>query len=180
MLCDGKFSWTTKVNLKLKWSGKSLCSATRRSCAKWLSGLDYQRVYAIYNKSRIILVLAIPCIALAFDTFIFVLTIQKTIRHAISMRSSGQASVTETELFTGTNTSNIWAFITPFFDISLPNILISRLVLNLRTFSLLEATRSQTITTISGLNFATNRILGNIGGPIQSGEVEQEEENVGE
>ncbi|KAF5350943.1 hypothetical protein D9757_014382 [Collybiopsis confluens] len=138
-----------------------------------------QGVYAIYNKSRIILALATPCIAFAFDAFISGLTILRTIRHAISMRRLGQASVTETALFAGNNISTIWTVIIPFFNISLPNILISRLVLNLRTFSSFEETRSQTITTISGMNFATNRMLGNIGAPMQSG-VEQEEEDVEE
>ncbi|KAF5389772.1 hypothetical protein D9757_005950 [Collybiopsis confluens] len=127
-----------------------------------------------------ILQLATLCIAFAFDAFISGLTILRTIRHAISMRRLGQASVTETTFFTGSNISTTWIFIVPFFNITLPNILISRLVLNLRTFSSFEETRSQTITTISGFTFATNRILGNIGAPMQYGDVEQEEEDVEE
>ncbi|KAJ3805972.1 hypothetical protein F5876DRAFT_69341 [Lentinula aff. lateritia] len=71
----------------------------------------------------------------------------------------------------------------PFFDI-LPNLLISRLMLNLRTYSApgnsITTTQGRARTWQSSLNFATNRMLGNIGAPLDGGSFgerdEQEEE----
>ncbi|KIK50966.1 hypothetical protein GYMLUDRAFT_252486 [Collybiopsis luxurians FD-317 M1] len=82
----------------------------------------------------------------------------------------------------GHNVSNVKSFfilITPFFNI-LPNILISRLMLNLRTFSIPEGVNRPTQNTEgqqhSALQFATNSFLGNIGTPLGGGSVEEEEE----
>ncbi|KAJ3887057.1 hypothetical protein GG344DRAFT_69136 [Lentinula edodes] len=70
----------------------------------------------------------------------------------------------------------------PFFDI-LPNLLISRLMLNLRTYSASEnsitTTQGGARTQQSSLNFATNRMLGNIGAPLDGesfGEGDEQEE----
>ncbi|KAJ4491091.1 hypothetical protein C8R41DRAFT_867632 [Lentinula lateritia] len=70
----------------------------------------------------------------------------------------------------------------PFFDI-FPNLLISRLMLNLRTYSAPEnsitTTQGGARTQQSSLNFATNRMLGNIGAPLDGesfGEGDEQEE----
>ncbi|KAF5389713.1 hypothetical protein D9757_005948 [Collybiopsis confluens] len=127
------------------------------------SALFTLRVYAIYNKSRIILVVSALLITFRLFTdtvFLIFSPVYSTSGSAFEKFSRCEGQFKDTLLF----------------NHSLPNILISRLVLNLRAFSSLEETRSQRITTISGMNFATNRMLGNIGAPLQSGEEEQEEE----
>ncbi|KAJ3898426.1 hypothetical protein F5879DRAFT_1026588 [Lentinula edodes] len=66
----------------------------------------------------------------------------------------------------------------------LPNLLISRLMLNLRTYfapgNSITTTPGEARTQQSSLNFATNRMLGNIGAPLDGGSFgegdEQEEE----
>jgi hypothetical protein len=67
----------------------------------------------------------------------------------------------------------------PFELFSLPNILISRLMLNLRTFSspaeLSQVTQTAT-KQLSGLHFATNSFLGNIGAPLDGGQEEAVED----
>ncbi|KAJ3924492.1 MAG: hypothetical protein NXY57DRAFT_969760 [Lentinula lateritia] len=76
---------------------------------------------------------------------------------------------------------NFVDFVTPFFNV-LPNLLISRLMLNLRTYSEPgNTTISQGQQThVSSLNFASNQMLGNIGAPLDGGssneEAEEEEE----
>ncbi|KAJ3858840.1 hypothetical protein EV359DRAFT_87139 [Lentinula novae-zelandiae] len=73
--------------------------------------------------------------------------------------------------------NNFVDFITPFFDI-LPNILISRLMLNLRTYSEpgnTSISQGQQ-TRVSSLNFASNQMLGNIGAPLDGRSFNEEEE----
>ncbi|KIK52743.1 hypothetical protein GYMLUDRAFT_963094 [Collybiopsis luxurians FD-317 M1] len=74
------------------------------------------------------------------------------------------------------NTSLV--LIIPFFNI-LPNMLISHLMLHLRTFSSPEAiskvAQSSAGQQYSGLCFATNSFLGNIGAPLDSGDNDKEE-----
>ncbi|KIK50961.1 hypothetical protein GYMLUDRAFT_50870 [Collybiopsis luxurians FD-317 M1] len=149
--------------------------------------------------------LGIPFITLALDVFIFGLTLRKTVHHAFAMRKIGESSVTQLILRDGSvyflimlvvgifatiasldllhTTSNVagsfFNLVTPFFSI-LPNILISRLVLNLRTFctseELSRITHDSAGKQYSGLQFATNSILGNIGAPLDGGAMEEEEE----
>ncbi|KAJ3897383.1 hypothetical protein F5879DRAFT_983099 [Lentinula edodes] len=75
------------------------------------------------------------------------------------------------------NLNNVEDFIIPFFDL-LPNLLISRLMLNLRTYSEPgNSTISQGQQThVSSLNFASNQMLGNIGAPLDGGSFNEEEE----
>ncbi|KAJ3926981.1 MAG: hypothetical protein NXY57DRAFT_1042799 [Lentinula lateritia] len=74
------------------------------------------------------------------------------------------------------NINNFAIFVTPFFDI-LPNLLISRLMLNLRTYSEPgNTTISQGQQThVSSLNFASNQMLGNIGAPLVGRSFNEEE-----
>ncbi|KAF5366902.1 hypothetical protein D9757_011391 [Collybiopsis confluens] len=139
------------------------------------------RVYAIYNKSHIILV--ISALLITFRLFTDTLLIPHLVPHFRSFQDVNtwlRVNQNPKAKVLATNQPIVEILNSLPAPISLPNILISRLVLNLRTFSSLEETRSQTISTISGLNFATNRMLGNIGAPMRSGEVEQEEEDVEE
>ncbi|KAJ4466171.1 hypothetical protein C8J55DRAFT_565906 [Lentinula edodes] len=71
----------------------------------------------------------------------------------------------------------LYHFVAPFFDI-LPNLLISRLMLNLCTYSEPgNTTISQgQQTRVSSLNFASNQMLGNIGAPLDGGSFNEEEE----
>ncbi|KAJ3924499.1 MAG: hypothetical protein NXY57DRAFT_969746 [Lentinula lateritia] len=75
------------------------------------------------------------------------------------------------------NGNNSEEFVTPFFDI-LPIILISRLMLNLHTYSEPgNTTISQgQQTRVSSLNFASNQMLGNIGAPLDGRSFNEEEE----
>ncbi|KAJ3886521.1 hypothetical protein GG344DRAFT_69602 [Lentinula edodes] len=75
------------------------------------------------------------------------------------------------------NNTNSEDFVAPFFDI-LPNILISRLMLNLRTYSEpgnTSISQGQQ-TCVSSLNFASNQMLGNIGAPLDGGSFNEQEE----
>ncbi|KAJ3885525.1 hypothetical protein GG344DRAFT_70452 [Lentinula edodes] len=138
--------------------------------------------------------LAIPLLALGYDIFIFILTAIKTVQHSLEMQRLNQSSITliiirdvaiilavfSVVLLKSGNTNNFRIFVTPFFEI-LPNLLISRLMLNLRTYS---APGNSTIsqgqqTHVSSLDFASNQMLGNIGAPLD-GESFNEEEEEGE
>ncbi|KAJ4474748.1 hypothetical protein C8J55DRAFT_490652 [Lentinula edodes] len=122
--------------------------------------------------------------------------IARTVKHSVEMQRLNQSSITQLIIRDGTvyfletifnavslkseNLNNFLNFANPFFDI-LPNLLISRLMLNLRTYSEPgNTTISQgQKTNVSSLNFASNRMLGNIGAPLDGGsfnEPEQEEE----
>ncbi|KIK52114.1 hypothetical protein GYMLUDRAFT_251468 [Collybiopsis luxurians FD-317 M1] len=82
-------------------------------------------------------------------------------------------------LFAESADSSYITIIIPFFD-NLPNILISRLVLNLHAFTLFEeenrAAQVSRERQISGLQFATDSFLGNIGAPLDGGVMEEEED----
>ncbi|KAJ3899759.1 hypothetical protein F5879DRAFT_1005019 [Lentinula edodes] len=145
--------------------------------------------------------LAIPLLALGYDIFIFILTAIKTVQHSLEMQRLNQSSITQIIIRDGTlyfllmlvvaiilaifsvvslksgNLNNLKEFVTPFFDI-LPNILISRLMLNLRTYSEPgNTTISQgQQTRVSSLNFASNQMLGNIGAPLDGRSFNEEEE----
>ena len=74
------------------------------------------------------------------------------------------------------SSKTIWLLVFNLQTLSMPNMLSSRLVLNLHTFSGPE----ETSTFIeghqySGLQFATNSFLGNIGAPLD-GRINEEEE----
>ncbi|KAJ3884957.1 hypothetical protein GG344DRAFT_70944 [Lentinula edodes] len=129
--------------------------------------------------------LAIPLLALGYDILIFILTAIKTVQHSLEMQRLNQSSVTQIiirdeslkiSLKSG-NTNNFGIFVTPFFEI-LPNLLISHLMLNLRTYSEPgNTTISQgQQTRVSSLNFASNQMLGNIGAPLDGGSFNEEEE----
>ncbi|KIK61524.1 hypothetical protein GYMLUDRAFT_243686 [Collybiopsis luxurians FD-317 M1] len=74
--------------------------------------------------------------------------------------------------------NSFFGVISPFFTV-LPNILICRLMLNLRTFSSPEemsrATQLSEGMQFSGLHFATNSFLGNIGAPLNGDAMEKDE-----
>ncbi|KAJ3891641.1 hypothetical protein GG344DRAFT_65247 [Lentinula edodes] len=136
--------------------------------------------------------LAIPLLALGYDIFIFILTAIKTVQHSLEMQRLNQSSITQVIIRDGTlyflgyyscylqceslkvslksgNPNN--------FE-GLPNILISRLMLNLRTYSEPgNTTISQGQQThVSSLNFASNQMLGNIGAPLDGRSFNEEEE----
>ncbi|KAJ4489273.1 hypothetical protein C8J55DRAFT_486562 [Lentinula edodes] len=129
--------------------------------------------------------LGIPLLALGYDTFIFVLTAMKTVQHSLEMQRLKHSSITQiiirdeslkVSLKSG-NLINFEGFVAPFFEI-LPNILISRLMLNLRTYSEpgnTSISQGQQ-TRVSSLNFASNQMLGNIGAPLDGGSFNEEEE----
>ncbi|KAJ3872986.1 hypothetical protein F5051DRAFT_338405, partial [Lentinula edodes] len=150
-----------------------------------------------------------PFLALAFDTFTFVLTVRKTIHHAIRMYRLKESSITQVIILDGKYLilkSNSLRLLDLLFhsltcgyssnyptasiltsaqckSFRLPNLLISRLMLNLRTYSASEnsitTTQGGARTQQSSLNFATNRMLGNIGAPLDGesfGEGDEQEE----
>ncbi|KAJ3885566.1 hypothetical protein GG344DRAFT_70425 [Lentinula edodes] len=145
--------------------------------------------------------LGIPMLALGYDIFIFILTAIKTVQHSLEMQRLNQSSITQVIIRDGTlyfllmlvvaiilaifnvvslksgNFNNFEGFVAPFFDI-LPNLLISRLMLNLRTYSEPgNTTISQgQQTRVSSLNFASNQMLGNIGAPLDGGSFNEQEE----
>ncbi|KAJ3881619.1 hypothetical protein F5051DRAFT_474207 [Lentinula edodes] len=144
--------------------------------------------------------LAIPFLALGYDIFIFILTAIKTVQHSLEMQRLNQSSITQVIIRDGTlyflgyyscylqceslkvslksgNVNNFEDFVAPFFDI-LPNLLISRLMLNLRTYSEPgNTTISQgQQTRVSSLKFASNQMLGNIGAPLDGRSFNEEEE----
>ncbi|KAJ3805350.1 hypothetical protein F5876DRAFT_17795, partial [Lentinula aff. lateritia] len=101
--------------------------------------------------------LAIVFLILGYDIFIFMLTAIKTMQHAVEMQRLGEPGITQVIIRDGQYCTTI-----------LPNLLISRLMLNLRTYS---EPGNTTIskgqqTHVSSLNFASNQMLGNIGAPL--------------
>ncbi|KIK50962.1 hypothetical protein GYMLUDRAFT_50871 [Collybiopsis luxurians FD-317 M1] len=154
----------------------------------------------LFNKVE----LSIPFITLAFDIFIFGLTLRKTFKHAIAMRRLRESSVTQVivrdgsiyflimlvvaifnaiaysiNLLTASVIATFFDLISQFANI-LPNILIGRLVLNLHSFSDPEEvsrfSQSAEGQHYSGLKFATNSFLGNIGAPLDGGVMEDLDE----
>ncbi|KAJ3743008.1 hypothetical protein DFH05DRAFT_1498936, partial [Lentinula detonsa] len=142
----------------------------------------------------------IPFITLVYDIYIFGLTMRKTIELGFEMKRQGQSSVAHVivqdapdphlrvvllsaviaAILDGVSLHAILisSISTPFFDF-LPNMLISCLMLNLRTFptpgtgdTLTTSQRAQ----FSSLHFASNQMLGNIGAPLDGGSFNEEEE----
>ncbi|KAJ3746078.1 hypothetical protein DFH05DRAFT_1483637, partial [Lentinula detonsa] len=147
----------------------------------------------------------LPFITLVYDIYILGLTMRKTIELGFEMKRQGQSSVAHVivqdvvlvlavieAILSGVslhvsihhNQQHIFIAVlistisTPFFDF-LPNMLISRLMLNLRTFptpgtgdTLTTSQRAQ----FSSLHFASNQMLGNIGAPLDGGSFNEEEE----
>ncbi|KAJ3743018.1 hypothetical protein DFH05DRAFT_1498996, partial [Lentinula detonsa] len=126
----------------------------------------------------------IPFITLVYDMYIFGLTMRKTIGLGFKMKRQGQSSVAHVivqdavieAILSGADL--ISSIFSSFFDF-LPNMLISRLMLNLRTFptpgtgdTLTTSQRAQ----FSSLHFASNQMLGNIGAPLDGGSFNEEEE----
>ncbi|KAH7870605.1 uncharacterized protein C8R40DRAFT_1019728, partial [Lentinula edodes] len=116
--------------------------------------------------------LAIPLLALGYDIFIFVSTAVKTVKHSVEMQRLNQSSITQIIIRDG-NSCIYWTL--------LPNLLISRLMLNLHTFSKPRNTRMSQVqqTYVSSLDFASNRMLGNIGAPLDGRSFNEEEEDNG-
>ncbi|KAJ4466155.1 hypothetical protein C8J55DRAFT_587761 [Lentinula edodes] len=168
-----------------------------------------------YTQLLIFLVdLAIPLLALGYDIFTFILTAIKTVQHSLEMQRLNQSSITQIIIRDGNfciyfveciifmeslkaslksgnlnvyvNQSFIGDYILSNLFPRFPNILISRLMLNLRTYSEPgNSTISQGQQThVSSLNFASNQMLGNIGAPLdgesfnEEAEEEEEEERV--
>ncbi|KAJ3891017.1 hypothetical protein GG344DRAFT_65811 [Lentinula edodes] len=104
---------------------------------------------------HLIIQLAIPCLGLGYNILIFVLTAIKTAQHAVEMKRMGQSSITQViirdvaimETICGVN---FLEFVPPFYNL-LPNLLISRLMLNLHTYS--AASQGQQ-TNVSSMKFA--------------------------
>ncbi|KAJ3871600.1 hypothetical protein F5051DRAFT_484551 [Lentinula edodes] len=133
------------------------------------------------NLSR--LDLAIPLLALGYDIFIFILTAIKTVQHSLEMQRLNQSSITQIII-------RDVAIILAIFDVNpsryhqsqemviLPNLLISRLMLNLHTYSEPGNTTISQVqqTHVSSLNFASNQMLGNIGAPLDGRSFNEEEE----
>ncbi|KAJ3780156.1 hypothetical protein GGU10DRAFT_418516 [Lentinula aff. detonsa] len=165
-------------------------------------GLD--SLYIEFLSTPAIVRFVVPFIALAYDIYIFGLTMRKTIDLGFEMKRQGQSSVAHIIVQDGilyflvvllsaavfailkgitlknpTETAILISSIsTPFFDF-LPNMLISRLMLNLRTFP--TPGTGDTLTTsqrahFSSLHFASNQMLGNIGAPLDGGSFNEEEE----
>ncbi|KAJ3745493.1 hypothetical protein DFH05DRAFT_1542414 [Lentinula detonsa] len=148
----------------------------------------------------------IPFLALGYDIYIFGLTMRKTLDLGFKMKRQGQSSVAHViiqdgilyflvvlvsavieAILTGItlkdqiqNAALISSISAPFFGF-LPNLLISRLMLNLRTFP--TPGTGDTLTqraNLSSLHFASNQMLGNIGAPLDGGSFSEEEEELNE
>ncbi|KAJ3780248.1 hypothetical protein GGU10DRAFT_337329 [Lentinula aff. detonsa] len=158
-----------------------------------LSFKAFQHVRSIFLIQMCTLIqFVIPFITLVYDIYIFGLTMRKTIDLGFEMKRQGQSSVAHVIVqdviaaildgITLKKQSQAAALIStissPFFD-TLPNMLISRLMLNLRTFP--TPGTGDTLTTsqrahFSSLHFASNQMLGNIGAPLDGGSFNEEEE----
>ncbi|KAJ3795279.1 hypothetical protein GGU11DRAFT_747189 [Lentinula aff. detonsa] len=161
----------------------------------------------VVTASRSMIDFSVPFLALVYDIYIFGLTIRKTIELGFEMKRHSQSSVAHVILQDGIlyflvvllsavieailhgiklkdqtqATTLISGISSPFFNY-LPNMLISRLMLNLRTFPPPEG---HTLTTsqrayLSSLHFASNQILGNIGAPLDGGSFNEDEEEFNE
>ncbi|EIM89211.1 uncharacterized protein STEHIDRAFT_154890 [Stereum hirsutum FP-91666 SS1] len=134
-------------------------------------------------------------LALAFDVFVFAVTLFKTVHQVIAMRKFGHRSIAEVVLRDGTlyfitivllavaatilnllsisqgssQAFNVMSEImAPFFSV-LPNILTNRLVLNLRNVDQNRSTHSSALETRPfEAAPARSRFLGNIGEPLDS------------
>ncbi|KAH7870598.1 uncharacterized protein C8R40DRAFT_1211764 [Lentinula edodes] len=186
-------------NLALGVGGSTIGSPFQNLSRCGLSGNNVDQ----YTQLLIFLVdLAIPLLALGYDIFTFILTAIKTVQHSLEMQRLNQSSITQIIFRDGTlyflilrlmlvvaiilaifsvvnvNQSFIGDYILSNSFPRLPNILISRLMLNLRTYSEPgNTTISQgQQTRVSSLNFASNQMLGNIGAPLDGESFNEEEE----
>ncbi|KAJ3780219.1 hypothetical protein GGU10DRAFT_337353 [Lentinula aff. detonsa] len=131
-------------------------------------------LYIEFLSTPAIVRFVIPFITLLYDIYIFGLTMRKTIGLGFKMKRQGQSSVAHVIVQDG------YSYFRNIFSIFyLPNILISRLMLNLRTFT--TPGTGDTLTTsqrahFSSLHFASNQMLGNIGAPLDGGSFNEEEE----
>ncbi|KAJ3791353.1 hypothetical protein GGU11DRAFT_812749, partial [Lentinula aff. detonsa] len=112
------------------------------------SRCGFDSLYIEFLSTPAIVQFVVPFIALVYDIYIFGLTMRKTIDLGFEMKRQGQSSVAHVIVQDGILyflvvlvSAVIEAILavlistisTPFFDF-LPNMLISRLMLNLRTF----------------------------------------------
>ncbi|EIM82967.1 uncharacterized protein STEHIDRAFT_160579 [Stereum hirsutum FP-91666 SS1] len=171
------------------------------------------RVYAICGQSRAVLCMALTMILarfgvnlwqnaptdivtavlpLAFDAYVFGITVFKTYGHVTQMRKQGQRSITEVLLRDGilyffivsvasaanlalqlaaladkdTEASLLWSEVLSNYLIVLPNLLANRLYLNLRVLADPGSTMTSGHKDMPEPAFAHNRFLGNIGAPL--------------
>ncbi|KIK53313.1 hypothetical protein GYMLUDRAFT_49336 [Collybiopsis luxurians FD-317 M1] len=166
----------------------------------------FQNENNFYHYQR--LQIGLTFLALAFDAFIFGATLRKTFHYAIASKRLGGFSIIQRILYDGliyflimlivgiistidelliffdepSDKSTFLDLIIPFFNV-LPNILISRLMLSLRTFTspeeMFKAPKTAPGQHFSGIHFATNTFLGNIGAPLD-GEIWEEKNNTEE
>ncbi|EIM81702.1 uncharacterized protein STEHIDRAFT_115077 [Stereum hirsutum FP-91666 SS1] len=143
----------TDIASNIPLSGESTRGSIYESFSRCADSIDDSK----YNEYLIVST-SIFVLALAFDSFMFVMTIARTFKHGREMRRLGQATPTTIILIPQSN-----------FTIgpdSFPNLLINRLVLNLRMYQRPRYGLNTTTKQHSNLAFATNRILGNIGAPL--------------
>ncbi|KAJ4466102.1 hypothetical protein C8J55DRAFT_527398 [Lentinula edodes] len=118
--------------------------------------------------------IGIPFVVFGYDLFIFILTVRETVHHAINMHRicPGQSSIAQIivrDASPGNTADPLSDVVGPFFNV-FSNLLISRLMLNLQTFTTSTITTSQGAASTgqsSSLHFA-QRMLGNrnIGGTL--------------
>ncbi|KAH7870603.1 uncharacterized protein C8R40DRAFT_1019301, partial [Lentinula edodes] len=156
--------WSTVLEVSVSTIGSPSQNLSR--CGLSINNIDQ------YTQLLIFLVeLAIPLLALGYDIFIFILTAIKTVQHSLEMQRLNQSSITQIIILRKFKCMSL-------YPKRLPNILISRLMLNLRTYSEPgNTTISQgQQTRVSSLNFASNQMLGNIGAPLDGRSFNEEEE----
>ncbi|KAJ3793237.1 hypothetical protein GGU11DRAFT_800573, partial [Lentinula aff. detonsa] len=171
---------------QITFQGSSSAGTQFQSFSACVIGISDSNVYSQVQ-------FVIPFITLVYDIYIFGLTMRKTIDLGFEMKRQGQSSVAHVIVQDVVLLSAVIAAIldgvslhavliseisSPFFTF-LPNMLISRLMLNLRTFT--TPGTGDTLTTsqrahFSSLHFASNQMLGNIGAPLDGGSFNEEEE----
>ncbi|EIM92765.1 uncharacterized protein STEHIDRAFT_152077 [Stereum hirsutum FP-91666 SS1] len=147
--------------------------------------------------------MATTFLTLIFDLVVFILTLTKTYRHIKDMQEFKQISIAEVILRDGTayfllsflcgsaaavlsvysvatqdmslgSGAAFFLLLHPY-TIMIPTMLISRLYLNLRTFQDGDSDNAVSPHAHSALKFASTRILGNIGAPLNSLDGSEEE-----
>ncbi|KAJ3743002.1 hypothetical protein DFH05DRAFT_1498917 [Lentinula detonsa] len=171
---------------QITYQGTSSAGTQFQSFSACVSDIPDTNVYFQFQ-------FVVPFIALVYDIYIFGLTMRKTIDLGFEMKRQGQSSVAHVIVQDVVLVSAVIEAIlngvslhavliseisSPFFSF-LPNMLISRLMLNLRTFP--TPGTGDTLTTsqrahFSSLHFASNQMLGNIGAPLDGGSFNEEEE----
>ncbi|KAJ3858383.1 hypothetical protein EV359DRAFT_69052 [Lentinula novae-zelandiae] len=182
--------WSTVLGVGVSTIGSPFQNLSRCLQSVSISSSDLLQIFDFASST---VELAIPLLALGYDIFIFILTAIKTVQHSLEMQRLNQSSITQVIIRDGTLyflLMLVVAIIDMIFQVNssryyqsreiliLPNILISRLMLNLRTYSEPgNTTISQgQQTRVSSLNFASNQMLGNIGAPLDGGSFNEEEE----